>query len=104
MQHTVNTNVTTNPPNQSIYTNNKVKDLPNYNYLVWQCRRGMLELDRVLLNFLHTNYMFLPKAQQKSFQQLLSCSDADLFDWLFTEKLPTDLIFKNLILLFKQKM
>lgn len=50
--------------------------------LRWQCRRGMLELDLILLAFLEKNYLNLNPADQKLFEQLLTYSDQDLYCYL----------------------
>lgn len=55
--------------------------------LRWACRRGMLELDVLLGNFLNEAYPKLPKAQQELFEHYLTNNDQDLFMWL-TGKTP----------------
>lgn len=50
--------------------------------LRWQCRRGMLELDLVLLTFLDKNYLNLSVADQELFEQLLAHSDQELYCYL----------------------
>ncbi len=50
------------------------------NRLRWQCRRGMLELDTLLLAFLDTGYPFLPPAHQHAFAELLELDDMTLWD------------------------
>ncbi len=48
----------------------------------WQCRRGMLELDLVLLNFLDKGYVDLSKEERQNFSYLLQHEDPVLWDWL----------------------
>lgn len=50
--------------------------------LRWQCRRGMLELDIILLAFLEKDYLNLSAADQKLFERLLAYSDQDLYYYL----------------------
>ncbi|TLY48079.1 MAG: succinate dehydrogenase assembly factor 2 [Gammaproteobacteria bacterium] len=50
--------------------------------LRWQCRRGMLELDLILLAFLEKNYLNLNPVDQKLFERLLNYSDQDLYCYL----------------------
>jgi antitoxin CptB len=50
--------------------------------LHWACRRGMLELDVLLGNFLREAYLTLPPEAQQHFVYLLKCEDQDLFNWL----------------------
>jgi antitoxin CptB len=56
--------------------------------LQWACRRGMLELDLILHDFLTEAYLALNSEDQKSFVRLLSCTDAELADWLLSGKTP----------------
>lgn len=58
--------------------------------LRWACRRGMLELDIILNDFLDTQYFTLTIPQQKSFERLLSCTDQELFRWLVHHEVPSD--------------
>ena len=72
------------------------------NHIRWQCRRGMLELDEILLNFFVNYYSGLSKIMQQNFSKLLQENDADLFDWLIGKTLPTDIELKNLILVINE--
>lgn len=56
--------------------------------LRWSCRRGMLELDVLLGNFLEKAYLQLNNDEQQLFITLLECSDQDLFEWLTGKKQP----------------
>jgi antitoxin CptB len=58
--------------------------------LRWQCRRGMLELDVLLGNFLEEAYLSLDTNDQNLFIRLLTCEDQDLFEWLTGKKQPQD--------------
>lgn len=58
--------------------------------LRWACRRGMLELDIILNDFMDTQFFVLTLGQQKSFEQLLSCTDQELFRWLVHHEIPSD--------------
>jgi antitoxin CptB len=50
--------------------------------LEWACRRGMLELDVLLGNFLREAFLGLPADEQDLFIQFLVNNDQDLFMWL----------------------
>lgn len=50
--------------------------------LRWACRRGMLELDILLTNFLEEAFLTLSDYDQMLFIQLLETNDQDLFLWL----------------------
>lgn len=55
--------------------------------LRWACRRGMLELDVLLGNFLEEAFIQQTARDQDIFMTLLNCQDQDLFNWL-TGKVP----------------
>lgn len=78
-------------------------DIEKINNILWQCRRGMLELDKVLFNFVNNYYNNISIEQQQAFELLLQENDADLFVWIFGENLPDNTVLKNLILMIKKK-
>lgn len=47
----------------------------------WQCRRGMLELELLLLRFLETTYKGLSPDDKGLFVELLEESDQTLYQW-----------------------
>lgn len=49
--------------------------------LKWACRRGMLELDVLLLPYVEEAFDDLPFDKQETFERLLTCDDPDLFAW-----------------------
>ncbi len=61
--------------------------------LYWSCRRGMLELDLILIPFLQNCYTTLTPEQQQQFTALLTATDPELYAWLTGQSLPdaTDL-------------
>lgn len=63
---------------------------PSYNRLYWSCRRGMLELDLILIPFLENQYAELEQIHQQQFQELLNATDMELFAWLTGKELPDD--------------
>lgn len=50
----------------------------------WACRRGMLELDILLLDFFDACYHALPPADQQDFIALLESPDQALNHWLLS--------------------
>jgi len=48
----------------------------------WRCRRGMLELDIVLLRFMDTHYEQLDAYQRELFEALLTHADHDLWNMI----------------------
>lgn len=65
--------------------------------LRWQCRRGMLELDLILLAFLEKGYLNLSLADQKLFERLLTYSDQDLYGYLIKRQPIENLAMQMLI-------
>lgn len=65
--------------------------------LRWQCRRGMLELDILLISFLDKHYDTLNEDEQKVFALFLTEADPDIYLWLMGKELPINPIFQNLV-------
>ena len=51
-------------------------------HLRWACRRGMLELDVILGNFLEEQYLKVSPSEQAIFAQILDSEDQNLYQWL----------------------
>ena len=62
---------------------------PEMARLRWRCRRGMRELDMLLLGYLEQHYASASADQQQAFRRLLSTPDPDILA-LLTGKLQTD--------------
>ncbi|OPX56074.1 antitoxin CptB [Oceanospirillum multiglobuliferum] len=58
------------------------------NRLHWQSRRGMWELDLLLVPFIKNHYAELDQDDRKRYEDLLACEDQDLFVWLMRRELP----------------
>lgn len=54
----------------------------------WHSRRGMLELDVLLLPFAEQVYETLSADDQASYRQLLECEDPDMFTWFLEHQIP----------------
>lgn len=54
----------------------------NDKLLRWGCRRGMLELDLLLLPFFDHQFTKLVPKQKAIFEELLSESDQDIYAWV----------------------
>ncbi|MDI9819453.1 MULTISPECIES: succinate dehydrogenase assembly factor 2 [unclassified Legionella] len=64
---------------------------------IWQCRRGMLELDLILKHFVENSLDTLSEEQLESFDKLLSCNDVELFSWLMGYEQPMDRELINIV-------
>ena len=60
-----------------------------HNRLRWRSRRGMLELDLLLLPFFDEVFSELPEETQQVFVRLLEQDDPDLLQW-FSRKGQSD--------------
>ena len=65
--------------------------------LEWACRRGMLELDVLLGNFLREAYPGLSGDDQELFVLLLEENDQDLFLWLTGKEANENLDMNKMI-------
>ena len=60
------------------------------NRLFWGSRRGMLELDLVLMPFLENVYPNLEQADKERYWSLLEEQDQDLFAWFMRRDDPSN--------------
>ncbi len=77
-----------NPIDPRNHPDAKIHD--ELNRLFWHSRRGMLELDVLLVPFLKEAYSSLPKDDQQRYQNLLNCEDQDMFNWFMQKAVPED--------------
>jgi len=76
-------------------------DIPSLGQLRWQCRRGMLELDYVLIGFLDQHFSNLSPEDQRLFVRLLDFEDQLLLDWVMGNVVPSDPDIRRLITLMQ---
>ena len=57
-------------------------DSTELNRLYWHSRRGMLELDVLLVPFVREVYPTLDERDRERYRKLLECEDQDMFGWL----------------------
>lgn len=62
----------------------------NYKRLCWGSRRGMLELDLVLLPFVEEVFPGLSEEDQQLYAELLECEDQDMFSWFLKRQDPAE--------------
>jgi antitoxin CptB len=70
---------------------------PGRNRLGWQCRRGMRELDELLMCFLVRRYSSLDANDQKTFELLLDYPDVVLLELLMGRMMPADRDVANIV-------
>lgn len=74
----------------------------NTNRLRWAVRRGMLELDLILLPFLENVYPDLNEDEQGLFEQLLTCEDQDLFSWFLERVEPEEPNLQRIVAIIRK--
>ncbi|MGF1527736.1 MAG: succinate dehydrogenase assembly factor 2 [Candidatus Competibacterales bacterium] len=75
-----------------------VRDSANHkSKLRWQCRRGMRELDVLLLNYLERRFDAAPALEQRIFEQLLELPDPELFGYVTGRQIPADPAIQDLV-------
>ena len=57
--------------------------------LKWQCRRGMRELDELLLRYLETRYPHDSEDDKAAFRAVLELADPDLNAYLLQRQVPS---------------
>ncbi|MDC0072488.1 succinate dehydrogenase assembly factor 2 [Gammaproteobacteria bacterium] len=71
--------------------------------ILWQCRRGLWELDQILLPFVENDFEHLIKEDQLLFQKLLQYEDIELFDIFVNKTKPIDNELRDLTVLIIDK-
>lgn len=56
--------------------------------LYWHSRRGMWELDQLLVPFVEERYLQLDEADRERYRVLLGCEDQDIFGWFMRRAEP----------------
>ena len=65
--------------------------------ILWQCRRGLWELDAILIPFLQNNFATLSDEEIQLFRKLLAYEDIEIFDILVNKKPFDDKSLENTI-------
>ena len=65
--------------------------------LYWHSRRGMWELDLLLIPFLEHRYHELDAADQAAYQALIKEEDQGLFIWLMRREWPQDATLRDIV-------
>jgi antitoxin CptB len=58
--------------------------------LEWRCRRGMKELDLVLVRYLRSRYETAPSDERVAFAEFLELPDPDIARYLIAGDVPDD--------------
>jgi antitoxin CptB len=60
--------------------------------LRWQCRRGMRELDELLIRYLETRYPGASDEEKTAFQAVLELPDPELNGYLLQRQIPSAML------------
>jgi len=63
---------------------------PAIGRLRWRCRRGMKELDLLLVRWLDAHYASASPERRSAFARLLDAQDPELVAWIFGRARPAD--------------
>lgn len=69
--------------------------------LHWHSRRGMWELDLLLIPFLEHCYDHLSAQDQTAYRALIEAEDQDLFAWLLRREVPQDPAHQRIVTLIQ---
>ena len=65
-------------------------DDPELRKLAWRCRRGMKELDLLLLRYLRARHAAAASDERAAFAEFLELPDPDLVRYLVAGDVPSD--------------
>lgn len=70
----------------------------------WDCRRGMRELDKLIMPFYQKHFDELSDEQKQTFIELLSYTDPDLYRWFMNQIEPPTEPLKAMVKLIQEKL
>lgn len=62
--------------------------------LIWRCRRGIREMDILLLGYLENHYDDASTEEQNIFEELLEETDLDILSWVMERTSPDEKYIK----------
>lgn len=74
-----------------------------YKKVLWRCRRGMLELDLILMPFAKKHFQSLSSEQQQQFIELLKQDDPHIFGWLMGHEAVSIPSLEGIVEIIKQR-
>jgi antitoxin CptB len=74
-----------------------VSDEADLKRLYWHSRRGMWELDLLLIPFLKHRYEQLDETDRAAYRALIDHEDQELFTWLMRREWPQDDALRRLV-------
>ena len=77
-------------------------DTADINRMRWASRRGLLELDLFLAQFVDQRYGGLPADMKSMYRELLEAPDQDLLEWLMGRATPEPAYLSAVVDLIRQ--
>ena len=65
--------------------------------LRWRCRRGMRELDQLMLRYLDGRWAQASQSEREQFVRLLDCEDDKLWRWFMGRERPTEAALDDIV-------
>ena len=72
-------------------------DDTDYARLRWRVRRGMRELDQLLVRYLERRWRGAEPPERAAFERLLACEDTALWRWFLGYERPDDVELDTLV-------
>ena len=70
--------------------------------LLWQCRRGIKEMDIIFQDFINHSYDQLTDDEKNAFSRLLDEQDLDILNWIMGKDKPYDNELVNVINIIRE--
>ncbi|ATW44721.1 succinate dehydrogenase assembly factor 2 [Glaesserella parasuis] len=70
----------------------------------WECRRGMRELDKMIMPFYQEHFDSLTAEQQYTFVEMLRYTDPELFRWFMNQDTPPTEALQEMVRLIQSKL
>ena len=75
----------------------------NFQRIRWHSRRGLLELDLILVPFADQHFESLSKIDQDCYVKLLTAEDQDLLSWMLEHTEPSDPEILSIVKLIRKR-
>ena len=70
--------------------------------LLWQCRRGIREMDILFRDFIDQHYDQLSDDEKQGLSTLLNEADLDILDWIMGRNKPQDETLIHIVTLIRE--
>lgn len=70
----------------------------------WECRRGMRELDKLIMPFYQGYFDELSEAEQHTFVEMLGYPDPELFRWFMNQQPAPTPALQAMVALIRSKL